>query len=345
MLIYIILLLVLVVNCCFENNKKLFNFSIFILFIVAALRSDDVDRDYKTYISIYEYLINGGSYTIEPTFILLTYISHVITGSYFFIFVIYAALALHYKSKYIRYFSPYICLSLLIYYSNFYFVHELTQIRIGVASAIGFYSLKYIIDGRKNKFIAFVLVATLFHFSMIILLVSLMFDTKRISNKFIFSSFLLIIISYSIIILNFNPLEILRYIPISVLQEKLTIYKYQTANGMVEAVNVFSALQVIHIGVLIVVFCNANKFDDNPSMVLLCKLYSLSPISLALLSSLPAFAIRISELFSVADIIVLPILALYCKQRKIARFAVVLLAVLVFFMNLYHNEIVKGYSI
>ncbi|MFD3245895.1 EpsG family protein [Rahnella aquatilis] len=345
MLIYIILLLVLVINCCFENNKKIFYSSIFILFIVAVLRGDDVDRDYKTYISIYEYLINGDSYTIEPTFILFTFISHAITGTPFLIFVIYASLALYYKAKYIRYFSPYICLSLLLYYSNFYFVHELTQIRIGVASAIGFFSLKYLIEGRKNKFIAYVLIATLFHFSMIVLLVSLLFDKNKISNNFISSAFILIVISYSLIILNVSPLDLLRYVPVSVIQEKLAIYKYQTANGMVEAVNVISALQLIRIGAIILIFCNAKKFDNNNSMVLLCKLYSLSPICLALLSSLPAFAIRISELFSVADIVVLPILASYCKQKNVARFAVVVLSVLVLFMNLYHNEIVKGYHI
>lgn len=335
----------LVINCLFENNKKVFYFSIFVLLVVAVLRGDDVDRDYKTYISIYEYLVNGDSYTIEPTFTLFTYISNAITGTPALIFVIYASLALYYKAKYIRYFSPYICLSLLVYYSNFYFVHELTQIRIGVASAIGFFSIKYLIEGRKNKFIAWIFIATLFHFSMVVMLIALLFDKNKISNKFSLTCLMLIIISYGLIILNISPLDLLRFIPISVIQEKLAIYKYQTANGMVEAVNVVSALQLIRIGAIALIFCNASKFDNNKPMVMLCKLYSLSPICLALLSSLPAFAIRISELFSLADIVVLPILASYCKQKNMARLAVIILSVLVLFMNLYHNELVKGYHI
>lgn len=345
MLIYLILLSVLILSCCFENNKKMFYFSIFILFFVAVLRGDEVDRDYKTYISIYEYLVNGDSYTIEPTFILFTYLSHALTSSPVLIFIIYAALALYYKAKYIRYFSPYICLSLLLYYSNFYFVHELTQIRIGVASAIGFFALKYLVEERKSKFITYVLIGMLFHFSLVVLLISLLFDRQKISSNFILSSIVITGASYGLIFLNISPLNLLEYIPISVIQEKLNIYKYQTANGMVEAVNVLSALQLIRIGAIILIFCNAKKFENNTSMIVLCKLYTLSPICLALLSSLPAFAIRISELFSVADIVVLPILASYCKQKNIFRFLLVLLSVLVLLMNLYHNEIVNGYHI
>lgn len=344
MLIYIIILLILIFCCCFENNKKFFYLGIFVLFVFAIMRGSDVDRDYKTYISIYEYLINGDQYTIEPTFILFTYISHALTNSPVLIFTIYALIALYYKSKYIIYFSPYICLSLLLYYSNFYFIHELTQIRIGAASAIGFFALKYLLENNKRKFIILVMVSALFHFSMVVLLIALTFDKKKINSQFILSTYILMIASYSLIFLNINPLRLLQYIPISVLQEKLAIYTFQTENEMIEPVNVMSVIQIIRLCVITLIFANAKKFENNTSMILLCKIYSLSPLCLALLSSLPAFAIRVSELFYVADIVVLPILASYCKQNRMVRFAIVLLSIFILLMNLFHNEIVKGYQ-
>lgn len=344
MLIYIIVLLFLIFCCCFENNRKFFYLGIFVLFIFAIMRGDEVDRDYKTYISIYEYLINGDQYTIEPTFILLTYISHAFTNSPILIFVVYALIALYYKSKYIRYFSPYICLSLIVYYSNFYFIHELTQIRIGAASAIGFFALKHLIENNKRNFVVLVLLSALFHFSMVVLFIALIFDKRKINSQFILVTCILIGISYGLIFLNINPLRLLQYIPIPVLQEKLAIYTFQTENEMIEPVNVISAIQIIRLGVILFIFANAKKFENNTSMVLLCKIYSLSPLCLVLLSSLPAFAIRVSELFYVADIVVLPMLASYCKQNRMVRFIIILLSSFILLMNLFHNEIVKGYE-
>jgi len=235
-------------------------------------------------------------------------------------------------------------LSLIVYYSNFYFVHELTQIRIGAASAIGFFALKYLVENNKRNFIFLVLLSALFHFSMVVLLIAIIFDKKKINSQFILNTFILIVLSYGLIFLNINPLRLLQYIPISVLQEKLAIYTFQTENEMIEPVNVISAIQIIRLAVIALIFANAKKFENNTSMILLCKIYSLSPLCLALLSSLPAFAIRVSELFYVADIVVLPMLASYCKQNRTVRFAIVLLSTFILLMNLFHNEIVKGYQ-
>lgn len=343
MLIYIVILFFLLILCCFENNKTCFLIGIITLFVFAVLRGVGVDRDYETYISIYEYLVNGEPYTIEPTFILATYVSHYLTGSPVLIFFVFALVAVYYKSKFILTFSPYICLSLLVYYSNFYFVHELTQIRIGAASAIGFYAIKYLIENNRRKFIILVLISSLFHFSMIVLLIALLFDKKKINTNYIVTTYFLIIAGYVLIYLNISPLRVLQYIPISVLREKLAIYTYQTENGMIEPVNVTSIVQLIKLCVITFIFSNASKFENNASMILLSKLYSLSPVCLVLLSSLPAFAIRVSELYSVADIVVLPILATYCKQGRLIRLGIVVLATCILLMNLYHNGIVKGY--
>lgn len=343
MLIYIVILFFLMICCYCENNKAFFYTGIVILFILAILRGEGVDRDYETYISIYGYLINGEPYTIEPTFILAAYISHYLTGSPVLIFFVFALIAIYYKSKFIITFSPYICLSLLIYYSNFYFVHELTQIRIGAASAIGFYAIKYLVKNEQRKFIILVLFSSLFHFSMVILLITLLFDKRKINIYYILTIYCLIIAGYLLIYLNISPLRVLQYIPISVLREKLAIYTYQTENGMIEPVNVTSIMQLVRLCVITFIFANSRKFENNTPMVLLSKLYSLSPVCLVLFSSLPAFAIRVSELYSVADIVVLPILATYCKQARMIRLGIVVLTICILLMNLFHNGIVNGY--
>src|SRR5471030_249920 len=345
MSIYIIVFIILVIFCCFENNKKLFYMAIFALFIIAALRGEDVDRDYKTYLSIYDYLVNGYQYTIEPTFILLCLVSKSLINSPFLIFPVYAALGLYFKSKFIKEYSPYLFLSLVVYYSNFFFIHELTQIRIGVASAIGFYSIKYLIRDNKKTFVLMVLFSCLFHFSMVVFLVALFFDKNKIDIRFVISIFFMLFLSYILIGLKLSPLDILQYVPISVIHEKLVMYKYQTQHGMIEPVNVFSVMQFLRIGIVAFVFFHARKFSNNSAMVLLTKIYSLSPICLVLLSSLPAFAIRLSELFAVADIVLLPIIVTYCTQKKIANVVVIALSATALFINLYHNEIVNGYYI
>ncbi|MDU4289616.1 EpsG family protein [Mixta calida] len=345
MFIYILFFGLLAALSFHKYDKKIFNIIIFALFIVAAFRADDVDRDYKTYVSIYEYIINGASYTIEPTFFLMSWVSNILLGTPSLIFITFALIGLYFKSKFIKDFSPYVFLSLLIYYSNFFFLHEMTQIRIGVASGIGFFALKYLILGNRKKFIYFVMFSCLFHFSMVVLLVALFFDRKKIDAKFSLSILSGLFFCYFLAFYQTNPVLLLRYIPIPVLQEKLTIYTYQTQQGMIEQVNIFSVLQLIKILVVIIIFTNAKRFSGNQPLILLAKLYSLSPICLVFLSAVPAFAIRLSELFSVAEFVLLPMLIKYCQQKRLATTIMITFSAIMLFINLFHNEIVHGYHI
>lgn len=326
-----------------NHNKKIYFFFVTTLFILAAFRGVDVDRDYKTYISIYEYIIDGEPYTIEPTFYLMSWVSYLLTNSYELIFIVFCFAALFYKVKYIKQFSPYIFLSLLVYYSNFYFLHEMTQIRIGVGVAIGFFALKFLVEGNKRKFIYYIIAACCFHFSMVVMLIALKFNSKKISSKYIYIILCSIGLCYFSILWKINPVELLGYLPVPVIQEKLRIYNYQTQQGMIQPVNVFSIMQLFRIFILIFVFASYKKFSGDERFVLFLKIYALSPICLVLFSAIPAFAIRMSEIFAVAEIVLLPMIVYRCQQKNIAKLLVILYSACILSLNLYHNQIISGY--
>ncbi|QKN28145.1 hypothetical protein HHJ52_23230 [Escherichia coli] len=65
--------------------------------------------------------------------------------------MVYAAISFTFKIKYIQRNSHYLMLSVLVFYSNIFLLHDMTQIRVAVASIIAFYSLQYIVAGKQKK--------------------------------------------------------------------------------------------------------------------------------------------------------------------------------------------------
>jgi hypothetical protein len=117
----------------------------FFLFLIAALRNENVDRDYLTYILNYEQTAKRLALTIEPTFYLFSIIARSIFDNVIFLFIIYAFLGVFIKIYAISKLSKELYLfSFLVYFSNFFLLHEMTQIRAGVAAAFILISLLYI---------------------------------------------------------------------------------------------------------------------------------------------------------------------------------------------------------
>ncbi len=72
--------------------------------------------------------------------------------------------------------NPY--LVILFYFSHFFLLHEMTQIRIGFASAFFFIAAIFYLKGNKLIYTLLILFATLFHYSAIMYLILLFFDSR-----------------------------------------------------------------------------------------------------------------------------------------------------------------------
>lgn len=85
--------------------------------------------------------------------------------------------------KNLRYYTEYVLTGLLIYYSFFFFVFDLSGLRQGLAMQIFFYALKYIGEKNFKKFILCLLIATSIHWTAFLLLYLYFFIKNKASVK------------------------------------------------------------------------------------------------------------------------------------------------------------------
>jgi len=315
-----------------------------LLFVICAFRGEHVDRDHLNYISlIYDSSANL-LYPIEPSFKIISWIAMNIFNSYQLVFIIFAALSLSFKFKAIKQNSPYSLLSALVLYSNIFLLHDMTQIRAGVACAIILYALKYLGQDRKYTYILYVLIASTFHITSILFLCAVVFDSKKLSIKYIITYFALLMVTYFLYYLSFDILSLMKYVNISYIQFKYNEYISQSHGTDFVPINIFSTMQILHILIVFISFFAARRISFTREQMVIVKLYSLSPLSFMLLYSLPVFALRISELFAVVNILLLPALVLLSKQKTVAKIFVVFICFCMFYINIYHVDILKDYS-
>jgi hypothetical protein len=189
-LIYILLfvfILIIILSITDTKNKYYNNFIFYfftiILFSICAFRPSGIDRDYETYVSAF----NGDNISnaiFEPSFIFISYIvTTFFKSNTIYLFIIYALLGVVIKSFAIKKIANFFLLSFLLYFSYFFILHEMTQIRIGAACTIFLLSIPSLYNKSKLKYFIYVTLAITLHFTAI-LLIFLWFIDHRKLNKY-----------------------------------------------------------------------------------------------------------------------------------------------------------------
>lgn len=326
-------------------NKFIFSFIIFALMFLCGLRGL-IDRDHQNYINIYGYILQGTNYLVEPTFYLFTYISDWLTNGYELLFILYAFAALSVKFYIFRKYSILPVVSLLIYFSNYYFLHEMTQIRVGVSIGLAIIAVDCWIRNSKRTSGIIFLASFLFHYSSLIFLIVPFLSTNRIKNKELLSYSIIIVLSYTLYFFNFGLAKFFYYIPIGFVQEKFIAYNQKSELGVVAAVNVFSVMQIIKIGIVLLLhFFLPSRLKSEAFFNVMFRFYIYSTICWVLFFDIPAFAIRLAELFGFAEIFILPYLIFISREKVIGAILLTLICGFMFYINLYHNELLLPYAV
>src|SRR3954469_5473248 len=201
MLFYFILFLligfILFISPSYKGYQKFLLFIVaFILILVAGLRTPGVDSDSINYLTNFSTFGQPSSYFtdyegnsfFEPAYYL---IPSIINGffhlDYVWVFLIFALLGIGLKVIAITRLTDFALLSILVYYCNFFILHDMTQIRAGVASGLILLSIPEIQKRNLLTFLLIIAIGTLFHYSMIIFLPVYFLSAKKI-NKFLYLS-------------------------------------------------------------------------------------------------------------------------------------------------------------
>lgn len=309
-----------------------------ILFLISAFRPVGIDCDSETYVGMYD----GVRLVLaEYSFVLISDFAYYVFHDYRIIFVVYAFLGVFIKYFALKRLTPLYFMSLLMYMSNFYILHDFTQIRAGVASALFLFALKYMSDGKRLSALLYMLMAVFFHYSSLAYLPLIVLSNRSLSK---FYRWLLAVSVPLAYVIYFMGINLITAIPIPFVGDKLELYQQlQDAGDMaVEHVNVFNLVFIVKIMIYYVLLWKYSVIrEKTPIISILLKIYALSIVSFVVLTPLPVLSFRVSELYGIVEIILFPLLYYAVKPEWASRSIVAFIALVLMSINIFYNDLIR----
>lgn len=334
-ILYFLSLFFVIFTTKIKNVNKITFLVLFLLMIyIACIRDENSVNDYEVYIGVWRYSTYERT-TIEASFLFIRDIlrDH-LQLHYQSIFIVYAILGVSTKVWGIKRLADHFYLALLVYISHFYILHELTQMRAGVAAGFILIALKPLYNKNLKYYLIFIGLATMFHYSAALML-PLWFLNRNKSNKYYY--YFLIPAGY---IIYFLGIGFIQNIPIPYFQTKLEAYKNLAEEGS-DKINVFNALFLIRILIYYVLVFNREKIAKEYKMFyFLLNIYAISLFVLPALAAIPAIAFRIHELMGVVEIILFSLLIYAFKPRVFGYVAVIIITLVFFLINIFYNKLI-----
>ncbi|EPK8021202.1 EpsG family protein [Providencia rettgeri] len=326
------------------KKESIFLFILATLLILAAtLRPPGIDRDSLTYIDMINRPI-AELWFQEPTFILLVSINkYIFNNSYIIFFFSYALLGVSLKIIAISKIDKYKWFGVFTYLFLYFTLHDLTQIRAGVAS--GFFLLSiYYIDKSKSKAFVFSLLSVIFHYSAILGFIIYCFSTKKI-NKLFYVILVIVSLLISILLSQDIIVTIASYLP-DFLSHKVNTYVYLLNNsGQWSEINQFNLyyLSLIYIFLVQLYFTknvkSNEKFNNSKgySDIVILKTMMLMIVSYYILVPIPVLAGRVSEFYGIVLICFIPQFLSNFRKNKYIILPILFLVVIISYRGLRLN--------
>ena len=288
--------------------------------------------DYSNYLHHY-YLIrhNIPAVTMEPSFLLIArfFISFsndgfVLLLSFYFVF------AFTIKFYYIYTRSSAFILSYILYFSYFFTLHELIQIRAGLSIAFFIVFIFAISENLKIKAVVGLLLSVFFHIQSLLILPFYLY------SKFVFYNKVRLILS--VFISFFLGVLITNYLHLFV--DVLSVFLPSKAANLINVysvssgdTNVFTHHTILFM-LVITTYCVFFKLQElnKTEMWLLCSI-SFSLCCMFLFKNFNEFAWRFFDMFSVASIFLLPLWVNRFKQKIYPLVIIVIYCGINFYMS------------
>ncbi len=335
---YLVIFFIISFFCYFDfKQKKTIVWALILLLTLVAGLSGPISKDHNYYISAYNEVINGRLKISDISFRMICFLVYYLFNKPVFLFLIYAALGVTLKITAIRWLSDFWFFSILIYFSLYYFLHELTQIRAGVASAFILLSIPSIYERNIKKFLLYSLGAITFHFSALIILPFYFLKGERIRVWL----FLLIPIGYLLYFTGANLASLVKVIDIDIVNHRYAAYK--SIPG-IQPINVFNILMLARCALCVILLWKWKLLKEkNQYSVLLLKFYVISCFIFIAFADIPVIAFRVSELLATVEIILIPMLIYLININLIGKLIVGLIGFFLLITILFHQKLVLGY--
>ena len=333
-IIFIILIFLAFVEDYLDDKSKMFVYLMMGIILIAysGLRPVGFDRDSPNYENMFMHPESRVALvSAEPFFLWICSVCSLIMQDVRIVLVIFACIGVSVKLFAIRKFIPMFFLPLVIYFGNFYFLHENTQIRAGVAAGLFLVAVSYISNEKKVFALGFILLACMFHYSSLALLPLLLLDNKPIGRV---KSWILASIVPLCFVLYILNLDLLTTVPIPYVTDKIEGYKAASEFGAVAKNSILNPFPLIKMAVFLYFLYFAETIEKYvPSIYLLIKILGCSLIVYFAFSSITIISVRISELYGIVELVAYPCIAYTIKPRFVGKMFVCVIAFIEMFFN------------
>lgn len=330
-----------------KDYEKYFNYFVFLLlFLLAGSRSEFVDRDYKSYLFTFhnllsskEYFSNGTYLIYEPLYYFIPFLSNKFFNSFYLVFVLFAFLGVWLKLKSFYLTNSYL-LSILLYCNTWFLLHEMTQIRAGVAIGFLCLSIKDIYDKNPKKFLLKILLASLFHYS------SLVFIPIYFLSAHSFKKWKYMLLIAVCVAMAFLKINILNTVFTNAFSDTKVEYYNAIAESDAKNWNVWNIGFLINLFMTTLLVIKASTLrQHNKYFILMLKINIISIVAYLLLAAIPIFAIRLNELFGTVQMFLFPTVIFLFRNKVFGYIWIIGLSLFYYFIYFYYSKIIGPYSV
>jgi hypothetical protein len=340
-LVLFLLIAVLSGGYFLKVQKESYWTCIVLLMIMAAFRPASCCNDYDFYLDYYENITTIPFTFLEPTYYVIVKISSFIFHGPIGVFIIYSVIGTGLKGIAFLRLTKYYSISLILYFCSFFLLHEMTQIRVGVASAILLLSIPYIRDRNWKAFLGCMVIGTLFHYSFIVFGFCYFLNARRINPPLVLG---IIGGTYAMVLAGLNLTRIFEFIHLGFISDKIATYKMLLEQGMFGGILLLNPLLLLRFLVLSFMVWNHDiLMKKNKYSILLIKIYALSIFFFIAFADLPVLAGRISQLFGIVEVVLVPLLIYILNPKYLSVALAIIFGMLIMYKQLYYSDLLNSY--
>ncbi len=299
-----------------------------VLFLLCALRIE-VGNDYLTYVQNAHEIYVGGITVTEPGYNLIVKLLFMLSGyeNYLLIFAVFGCITIYIflRSMYDQ--SQSFAMSFMLFMALGIYFRSFTTVRYYLALAIALYSIRYVLGKQYIRFILIILIAALFHKSVLIVIPMYLFCAMTWKKWF---CAVLVAVSAALYILKDQVMEIaLKLYP----SYKDTIYLTMGV-GIKDSLPALARCSLIFV---LCIFCYREAVKDNKANTLYFNMTLLSFVLYTGGSFIPMVS-RFGYYLITPQILLVPGVYMSLedgKKKKYVLFAITAAAALYFIYFLY----------
>ncbi len=312
-----------------------------ILISIATFKTVGNDDDSENYEMMFEHYDDTFiTLSVEYSFLLISEFLNSISHDVVILFLFYTTISICIKFVAISQLTTNIFLTLVIFLSHFFILHDMIEIRVSVSAAFFLLAIRPICNKERLKAFFFLAIAVFFHYSALVLLPLLWFNNNPLSNRTKYILMSIVPLGY---VLYFLHIDVLTTIPIPYIGDKLELYAELKDLGKFDEILIFKniLLLILILSFSMLIIYVDTVYEYNKYIPLLLKIMGVSFACFFLFSSLPVLSGRLYELFGVVDIITIPCLIYLIRPQYIAISFVCLLGIIMIYMDVFVYNLIR----